>query len=274
MYGNFTTGKGLPVLVLMFSGLLETGCVTLSIGDMENALPQGKGVIRGGIGLDLPLSDAEDTIATRKKLLIADKSPRFSGKLSVRYGLTENTDVGITAWYATSPGYGLGGSLKRSFSLSPSMSAAVFGSVHHFFTDNEVPYWEYARSTYNRTFTGITIGGVGSILISRKDVLSNDAFSAGAKLSVNYATIKRETVYYIDPSFGGDPPPPEFVTTHETFYVASPFVGLSIGSLQHTTLSIEAQLPVVAYDDFKLTGRLYGQFSLGMLFRLFGSPEE
>lgn len=247
------------------------GCAALTIGEMDNALPQGKGVLRIGGGFDVPLArEGNDTIATRKQIAVVDKSQRnrFSGKIHLRYGLSDNTDLSLTAWYATLPGFGLRATVKQSFDVSPQLAAAVFGSLHHFFTINEVPYWEITQNTYNRTISGLTMGGVSSLRISKDGVTTDNTFSLGLKFSLNYAHMRKKTTYFADPFSVDPPPPPETKSSRETFYVATPFLGASIGSSQQTTFYLEALFPVTIYDRFESVGPFSYQVSVGMLFRL------
>lgn len=265
---------GFFLLLLVFCW---NGCALLTVGELDNALPQGKGVLRIGAGFDAPLNFGVDSIGTRKHLLVGDKSLKtlFSGKALLRYGLSEDTDVTATIWYGTSPLYGFRGTFKKAYPISPSFQAAYYASLQHFFTVNEIPYWEYAEQKYNRRSTGLTVGGVGSFLLADPEgALTQNTLSIGAKLSINKAMIHVETVYHPYPFFPGPIPPPKTDTDSFFYTVTTPYVSLSLGSQQGFTFYADLQMPIAIYEKMEIGYPLYGHLSMGLMFRLFKVTQE
>jgi hypothetical protein len=203
------------------------GCGSTFNSECDDAVTQRKGTVRLGMAAAV-VTQSEDAYAKSKRIVVIDKNPAISGKVFARFGLTDESDLTASFLYATYPGYGFQAAYKKSLTTS-FIKTAVFGSLQYFATNDEVPYWEEWKSTYNRKFSNFTFGGVSSIVDARGIRPGSEIyalFSIGAKFSVCYADVRRDVVYY--PSqFYRDVPPPVTETTNALYYLATPYLVVS-----------------------------------------------
>jgi|GEM_PF-4049906 len=263
------------IFLLSCSSLIFIGCATIIQSELDDAIPQGKNILSVGVGAAVPIGEQVNTEAKNKGIVVEDKHSDLSGKLNVKFGLNENTDLNAAFWYATNPGYGFRIGMKKSVSISPDLKIAFLGSTQYFFTSNEIPYWEYVQTTYNRKILGLTVGGVASYILAKRNDSPLETFnsiSLGTKFSMNYANIYKEfsniQYDYFDPFTNFEP---QLITSY--FFAVTPYIVLSSRS-PNQTFYLEILSPFVNYDNFKSTSVRYWQISVGVVFKIYNFDTE
>lgn len=91
----------------VFFLLFFNGCMTLMVGEMDDALPQGKGVLKAGLGFETETVALKNEAVLSEGITYTDKYLHPSVKIKLRYGLNNHTDITGTGWYTAGSGIGI-----------------------------------------------------------------------------------------------------------------------------------------------------------------------
>ena len=261
--------RAVCVQVICFIVLLLAGCGSILNSECDDATLQGKGRLSVGIAAAAG-GEKEDEYSKRMGILIVDKGFHYSGEAIARYGLNENSDLAACLLYASYPGFGFKAGYKRALMTSSILKTAFYGSVQYFATYDEIPFWEVVKTTYNRQFTNLTLGGVGSIALPNKKTSQFDdqaLLSAGAKISLNYADV-REVLEYYQSSQMQSIQATQAINSYNYYYLVTPYIVLSIRPVAGATFFAECQWPVVCYNAFTVTSAQGVRLSIGITFQV------
>lgn len=263
--------------VILTSGVIFiSGCATLSIAELDDAIPQGAGNMSVGGGFTVPSArKQENTEARLKRIVIAEQFTHVSALANIRYGVSDFTDISGTIIGTGYPGFGFRVGIKNSFTVSSTVNIALFGSAYYLFTLNEEPYWEDYRITYNRKYSGLTTGGVVTLKFPRIDIAKGgyiNSISVGAKITPNYVDAQW-TYSDINPNYFPNPGPefdPRRMTNY--FYIVTPYAVLSTRT-QKQVFYLEVQSPYTNYNNFKTKSVQNWQVTAGLMFKIIDVKE-
>lgn len=156
--------------------------------------------------------------------------------------------------------------MKYSFETLDMVKSAVHGGMQVFITNDEIPYYVYSKTVYNRTFVSITIGSMASLLVNLRTNHGNEkvALTIGVKESLNHADVDRRTDVYdwqLSKVTGTTS-----VNITKWYLSTTPHIGVSVG--QSPRIFIEYYMPLVHYSNFKSRAVVYSQLSLGAMVQL------